>query len=72
VQPAVKISELFLDPFGVLLPRFAIDPRRGIPAQGQECRVKAFQRHVVEERGEPHSPVLSRDLSHAVQRLGHA
>ena len=72
VNAAVEISEPFLHLLGVVLPRFSIDPRRGVSAQRQERIPKAIEVHVVKKRSEPNLPVLSCELTYTVQRTGHA
>jgi hypothetical protein len=73
LQPCGEILEVVLQRLAVLPPRHPIHPGGGLPLEA-EVRLSEHRRvvDVVQERGEPKLPVLSRCLTYPLQRSLHA
>ena len=73
LQPCGEVAEVVLQRLAVLPPRHPVHARRSFPLEA-EVRLPEHRRivDVVQERGEPKLPILSRCLTYPLQRSVHA
>src|SRR5438874_1084080 len=67
-QPWMQLAQVLVELLAVLPPRHPVHSRRRVPIQGVVGRAEAFDVHVVEERGEPHSLVPRSNLAYTSER----
>ena len=67
MNPGVKIPKVILEIAPVLVPRHAVHPRRGLRPKREVRRPQTVDIDVMQERGEPHILVPTRQLAHATQ-----
>src|SRR5579863_2706212 len=71
VDPAMQIDESLCQPGLALFPRHAVHPGGRFPLQCEVAFPEPFDRHMVEQGGEPLLLVFPRPLAHTLQPLGH-
>jgi hypothetical protein len=67
VDPAMEIAEPIFEVRIVLLPCNAIDSRRRFVLEREEAFLESLDSHVVQQGGEPCTPVPACCLSHTIQ-----
>jgi hypothetical protein len=67
MNPSVQIQKVRLQIQPVIPPRDPIDPRGRVRADRPIRAPQTVHGHVMQERGEPHIPVLPRRLAHTIQ-----
>src|SRR5215207_7394268 len=72
MDSGVQIPKVLFEVLPLVVPRHAVDPRRGPRVQHPVGRPQAVNIDVVQERGEPHTLVLPCDSAHAIQRTWRA
>lgn len=72
VQSLMQVSKLLFEPGLVLLPRHSVHPGRCFLLQTEERFPEPIDGDVVEERGEPHTPIPPCCLTYTVQRTRRA
>src|SRR5437764_15343773 len=69
VDPAMEIAEPIFEANVVLLPRHAVDPGCRFVLEREEAFLKSLDGHVVQQGGEPCTPVPACGLSHTIQSV---
>src|ERR671919_3047995 len=68
VNTGAEIAKVLFEILPVVVPRHLLHARRGLRVQRPVGRPQTIDIDVVQQRGEPHIPVLPCDSAHAIQR----